>query len=63
MTAAAEIRDSSILPPPEPRDEKGTRPPVDLAQVARQVWGVQWFLRGERERREQTREKEKGAGE
>jgi hypothetical protein len=38
------------LPPPEPPDRNGTRPPLDLARMMWQVFGVQVFLRSERER-------------
>ena len=40
--------DPSPLPPPQPRDKEGTRPPLDLAHVIRQVKGIQTFLAGER---------------
>jgi hypothetical protein len=49
----AEVRDSTILPPPEPRDPKGTRPALDLVHLARQVRGIQQFVVGEMERKRQ----------
>lgn len=42
----------SQLPPPEPRDTPATRPPLNLAHMLKQVWGVQTFLAGERKRKE-----------
>jgi hypothetical protein len=58
----AEVRDSTILPPPEPRDPKGTRPALDLAHLARQVRGVQtvcaWVEAGKSARKKA----EKGEG-
>lgn len=49
----ADIRDQSVLPPPEPRDQPDTRPPLDLPHVVRQVQGIQQFLAQERKKAEQ----------
>ena len=51
MTAAADVRNDNVLPPPQPPDEKGTRPPLDREHVNRQIRGVQTFLAQERERK------------
>jgi len=41
------------LPPPEPKDQPNTRPPLDLPHVINQVRGVQTFLAWEAARKEQ----------
>jgi hypothetical protein len=53
MTCAAEVSDSS-LPPPEPPDQKGTRPAADWEHVKRQVRGVQTACAIERVRLAET---------
>jgi hypothetical protein len=54
---SAQVNDQSVLPPPEPRDEEGTRPKLDLANVISQVRQIQEKLAGERVAREAAREK------
>ena len=45
--ANAQVQDSS-LPPPEPPDHPGTRPPTDLVRVAEMVRWIQAKLARER---------------
>jgi hypothetical protein len=54
---SAQVNDQSVLPPPEPRDEEGTRPKLDLANVISQVRQIQEKLAGERAAREAAKEK------
>lgn len=56
MTTAADVRNDNCLPPPQPPDEKGTRPLLDREHVNRQVRGVQTFLAAERERKARLEE-------
>jgi hypothetical protein len=37
----AQVNDSSVLPPPQPRDPPGIRPGLDFEVVARQVKAIQ----------------------
>ena len=53
----------SPLPPPEPPDQNGTRPRLDLVGMLVQVERIQRFLWGERERERAVEEEEKKKGE
>jgi hypothetical protein len=44
--------DYTILSPPQPMDHKTTRPPLNLASMATQIWMIQTFLAAEREKKE-----------
>ncbi|HUD74467.1 MAG TPA: hypothetical protein VMQ76_05290 [Terracidiphilus sp.] len=48
--------DYTILSPPQPMDHKTTRPPLDLASVATQIWMIQTFLAMEREKKTARKE-------
>jgi hypothetical protein len=50
MTSSPHHAETSnpLLPPPEPMDQAGTRPPFNLTGMAVQVWLIQTFLARER---------------
>jgi hypothetical protein len=44
----AQVRDTNVLPPPEPRDPKGVRPSLDLPGMKWQVDEIQRRLKEEK---------------
>lgn len=53
----ADIRDQSVLPPPQPPDPPDTRPPLDLPHVVRQIQGIQQFLAQETAKKKEAEQK------